>query len=59
MNSQNISHNWVWARLACRRSRIAWKNVVGQALRLLSRVVSNSHISVRQARRLPYNGFES
>ncbi len=34
MNSQNISHDWKWARLACRRLRIAWKNVVGQALRL-------------------------
>jgi hypothetical protein len=59
MNSQNIPHDWVWARLARRQLRIAWKNVVGQALRLPNRVVSNSHISVRQARRLPYNRFES
>jgi hypothetical protein len=59
MNSQNISHDWIWARLACRRLRIAWKNVVGQALRLPNSVVSTSHISVRQARRLPHDGFES
>ncbi len=58
MNSQDTLGKWVAHASRVSALRIARKEVVGRALRLPTRAVS-IHISARQARRLPYNGFES